>query len=119
MPYIKWNESRTVYTVWQGPSLGVAAMTAKGYERVDVLPDITPEEVPLEDLTFSKYKVVQKLMELGMWESIKANLTDTQKDFFYLAQDFRIDDPNFYAIYAQLQPSISNIDVLLRECALE
>ena len=86
---------------------------------MDVLPDITPEEVPLEDLTFSKYKVVQKLMELGMWESIKAKLTDTQKDFLYLAQDFRIEDPNFYAIYAQLQPSISNIDVLLRECTLE
>lgn len=96
MPYIKWNESRTVYIVWHGPSLSVAAMTAKGYERVDVLPDITPEEVPLEDLTFSKYKVVQKLMELGMWESIKAKLTDTQKDFLYLAQDFRIEDPNFY-----------------------
>ena len=119
MPYIKWNESRTVYIVWHGPSLGVAAMTAKGYERVDVLPDMTPEEVPLEDLTFSKNKVVQKLMDLGMWESIKAKLTDTQKDFLYLAQDFRIDDPNFYAIYAQLQPSIPNIDVLLRECALE
>ena len=89
------------------------------YERVDVLPDITPEEVPLEDLTFSKYKVVQKLMELGMWESIKAKLTDTQKDFLYLAQDFRIKDPNFYAIYAQLQPSISNIEALLRECTLE
>ena len=119
MPYIKWNESRTVYTVWQGPCLGVVAMTAKGYERVDVLPAITPEEVPLEDLTFSKYKVVQKLMDLGLWESIKAGLTDSQKDFLYLAQDFRMEDPNFHAIYSQLQPNIPNIDTLLRECVLE
>ena len=119
MPYIKWNDSQTNYTVWHGPSLGIAAMTAKGYERVDVLPAITPEEVPLEDLTFSKYKVVQKLMDLGLWESIKAGLTDFQKDFLYLAQDFRMDDPNFYAIYSQLQPNIPNIDTLLRECVLE
>ena len=119
MPYIKWNDSQTNYTVWHGPSLGIAAMTAKGYERVDVLPAITPEEVPLEDLTFSKYKVVQKLMDLGLWESTKAGLTDSQKDFLYLAQDFRMDDPNFYAIYSQLQPNIPNIDTLLRECVLE
>lgn len=119
MPYIKWNDSQTNYTVWHGPSLGIAAMTAKGYERVDVLPAITPEEVPLEDLTFSKYKVVQKLMDLGLWESIKAGLTDSQKDFLYLAQDFRMDDPNFYAIYSQLQPNIPNINTLLRECVLE
>ncbi len=119
MPYIKWNDSQTNYTVWHGPSLGIAAMTAKGYERVDVLPAITPEEVPLEDLTFSKYKVVQKLMDLGLWESIKAGLTDSQKDFLYLAQDFRMDDPNFYAIYSQLQPNIPNIDTLLWECVLE
>ena len=38
MPYIKWNDSQTNYTVWHGPSLGIAAMTAKGYERVDEKP---------------------------------------------------------------------------------
>ena len=119
MHYIKWNENRTNYTIWHGPSLGVTAMLAKGYERVENLPSVTPEEIPLKDLTFSKYKVVQKLMELKLWENIKAGLTDSQKDFLYLAQDFRIEDPNFYAIYAQLQPIISNIDALLRECTLE
>ena len=66
MPYIKWNNSRTAYTVWHGPSLGIAAMTAQGYEKVDILPAVMPEEVPLTDLIFSKYKVVQKLMELGL-----------------------------------------------------
>ena len=119
MPYIKWNESRTSYTVWHGPSLGIAAMAVRGYEKVDVLPAITPEEVPLEELTFSKYKVVQKLMDLGMWGNIKAGLTDDQKDFLYLAQDFKLSDPNFYAIYSQLYPNIPNIDALLRECVLE
>ena len=119
MPYIKWNENRTNYTVWHGPSLGVAAMTARGYEKVDVLPAVTPEEVPLEELTFSKYEVVQKLMELGLWENIKSDLTDTQRDFLYLAQDFKLSDPNFYAIYSRLRPNIPNIDILLRECVLE
>ena len=119
MPYIKWNESRTNYIVWHGPSLGVAAMTVRGYEKVDVLPAITPEEVPLEELTFSKYKVVQKLIDLGLWGNIKAGLTDDQKDFLYLAQDFKLSDPNFYAIYSQLYPNIQNIDALLRECVLE
>lgn len=119
MPYIKWNNSRTAYTVWHGPSLGIAAMTAQGYEKVDILPAVTPEEVPLTDLIFSKYKVVQKLMELGLWENIKAGLTDTQMDFLYLAQDFRIEDPNFNAIYLQLKPNIPNVDALLRECVLE
>ena len=119
MPYIKWNESRTSYIVWHGPSLGVAAMAVRGYEKEDVLPAITPEEVPLEELTFSKYKVVQKLMDLGLWGNIKAGLTDDQKDFLYLAQDFKLSDPNFYAIYSQLHPNIPNIDTLLRECVLE
>ena len=119
MPYIKWNESRTSYIVWHGPSLGVAAMTARGYEKVDVLPAVTPEEVQLEELTFSKYKVVQKLMDLGLWGNIKAGLTDDQKDFLYLAQDFKLSDPNFYAIYSQLHPNIPNINTLLRECVLE
>ena len=119
MPYIKWNESRTSYIVWHGPSLGIAAMTVRGYEKVDVLPAVTPEEVPLEELTFSKYKVVQKLMDLGLWGNIKAGLTDDQKDFLYLAQDFKLSDSNFYAIYSQLYPNIPNIDALLRECVLE
>ena len=119
MPYIKWNDSRTNYTVWHGPSLGVAAMTVRGYEKVDVLPAVTPEEVPLEELTFSKYKVVQKLMDLELWSDIKAGLTDDQKDFLYLAQDFKLSDPNFYDIYSRLQPNIPNIDIFLRECVLE
>ena len=73
----------------------------------------------LEELTFSKYKVVQKLIDLGLWGNIKAGLTDDQKDFLYLAQDFKLSDPNFYAIYSQLYPNIPNIDALLRECVLE
>jgi hypothetical protein len=44
MPYIKWNESRTSYTVWHGPSLGITAMTVRGYEKVDVLPAVTPPD---------------------------------------------------------------------------
>lgn len=119
MSYIKWNDNRTSYIVWQGPSIGFAAMTAKGYEKVDVLPEITPQEVPLDELIFSKYKVVQKLMDLGMWEYVKSSLSEEQKEFLYLAQDFRLSDQNFYEIYSQLQPDISNIDSLLRECVLE
>ena len=66
MPYIKWNNSRTAYTVWHGPSLGIAAMTAQGYEKVDILPAVTPEEVPLTDLIFSKYKVNGKKQILAL-----------------------------------------------------
>lgn len=119
MPYIKWNNSRTHYMVWHGPSLGVAAMTKRGYEKVEALPEITPEEIPLEDLVFSKYKVVQKLMSRSLWDNIKAGLTDDQMDFLYLAQDFRLTDSNFCTIYEQLQPAIPDIDALLRECVLE
>ena len=42
--YIKWNEDKTDYTVWSGASIGIKAMTEKGYERVTTLPD-KPEAV--------------------------------------------------------------------------
>jgi len=118
MYYIKWNEPHTGYEVWYGPSLGPTAMTEKGYERVNELPPITPEEPELTELVFSKYKVAQKLMELGLWETIKNGLSESQRDFLYLAQDFSLKDANFAALYEQLKPQIPDIDVLLRECAL-
>ncbi len=118
MYYIKWNNNRTGYEVWFGPSLGPTAMTTKGYERVGRLPAIHPEEPALTGLVFSKYKVAQKLMELGIWESVKAGLSESQKDFLYLAQDFSLNDANFAALYEQLKPQIPNMDVLLRECVL-
>jgi len=118
MHYIKWNEAHTGYEVWFGPSLGPTAMTKKGYERVSELPAITPEEPALTELVFSKYKVAQKLMELGIWESVKAGLTESQKDFLYLAQDFSLQDENFAALYEQLKPQIPDMDSLLRECVL-
>ena len=37
--YIKWNDDKTDYTVWSGASIGVKAMTEKGYERVTALPE--------------------------------------------------------------------------------
>ena len=65
MHYIKWNEAQTSYEIWHGPSIGVAAMTAMGYVRVETLPVVTPETPPLDSLVFSKYQVAKKLMELG------------------------------------------------------
>lgn len=118
MPYIKWNEPHTAYEIWHGPSIGPDAMAAKGYEKVDVLPEVTPEEPALENMTFSKYKVAQKLMDRGIWESVKGMLTDAQKEFLYLAQDFSLKDENFNAIYAQLKTQIADLNELLRECAL-
>lgn len=118
MHYIKWNDDRTAYEVWCGPSLGPTAMAAKGYERVNALPVIPQEEPALTDLVFSKYKVAKKLMELGIWENVKAGLTESQKDFLYLAQDFSLNDANFAVLYEQLKPQIPEIDSLLRECVL-
>ncbi len=118
MPYIKWNENRTGYEIWHGPSLGVSAMTAKGYERVDALPELTEAEPELDTLVFSKYKVAQKLMELGLWESLKNSLSEEQKDFLYLAQDFSLADTNFRTLYEQLKTQIPDIDTMLRECVL-
>ena len=42
MHYIKWTEAQTSYEIWHGPSIGVAAMTAMGYVRVETLPVVTP-----------------------------------------------------------------------------
>lgn len=81
MHYIKWNEAQTSYEIWHGPSIGVAAMTAMGYVRVETLPVVTPETPPLDSLVFSKYQVAKKLMELGLWENIKSGLSDEQRDF--------------------------------------
>ena len=110
MHYIKWNEAQTSYEIWHGPSIGVAAMTAMGYVRVETLPVVTPETPPLDSLVFSKYQVAKKLMELG--------LSDEQRDFLYLAQDFSLADPNFAAIYSQLKSQIPDVEDLLRECVL-
>ena len=100
MHYIKWNEAQTSYEIWHGPSIGVAAMTAMGYVRVETLPVVTPETPPLDSLVFSKYQVAKKLMDL------------------YLAQDFSLADPNFAAIYSQLKSQIPDVEELLRECVL-
>jgi hypothetical protein len=118
MPYIKWNEDKTNYDVWYGPSMGPTAMQLKGYEKVDTLPELPTPVVPLDRIIFSKYKVAQKLMELGLWDTLKNNLTDEQKEFLYLARDFTMNDPIFKAMYDQLKPTIPNIDDLLRECEL-
>lgn len=99
MPYIKWNEARTGYEIWCGPGIGSAAMAEKGYEKVDALPEIPVEEAPLSELVFSKYKVAQKLMALGLWDSVKSGLSEEQKDFLYLAQDFSLNDALFRSIY--------------------
>lgn len=119
MPYIKWNEARTGYEIWYGPGIGSAAMAGKGYEKVDALPEIPVEEAPLSELVFSKYKVAQKLMELGLWDSVKNGLSEEQKDFLYLAQDFSLNDALFRSIYEQLKPHIADIDGVLRECVLQ
>lgn len=118
MHYIKWNEAQTSYEIWHGPSIGVAAMTAMGYVRVETLPVVTPETPPLDSLVFSKYQVAKKLMGLGLWENIKSGLSDEQRDFLYLAQDFSLADPNFAAIYSQLKSQIPDVEDLLRECVL-
>ena len=119
MHYIKWTADKMSYEIWRGPSLGSAAMLAKGYERVDALPPVPVAAVPLENLVFSKYKVAQKLMALGLWENVKANLTEEQTDVLYLAQDFRLSDPIFAGVYAAFQTQITDIDALLRECVLD
>lgn len=119
MPYIKWNEARTDYEIWYGPGIGSAAMAEKGYEKVNALPEIPVAEAPLADLVFSKYKIAQKLMALGLWDSVKSGLSEEQKDFLYLAQDFSLNDALFRSIYEQLKPHIAGIDGVLRECVLQ
>lgn len=51
--YIKWNDDKTDYTVWGGASIGVKAMTERGFERVEVLPErpvIDPDKDVVEEL---------------------------------------------------------------------
>ncbi len=118
MPYIKWNKNKTAYEIWHGPSLGVSAMTAKGYERVEALPKLAETEPELDTLVFSKYKVAQKLIKIGLWKTLKNSLSEEQKDFLYLAQDFSMSDPHFRTLYEQMKTQIPEIDNMLRECVL-
>ena len=89
MHYIKWNEAQTSYEIWHGPSIGVAAMTAMGYVRVETLPVVTPETPPLDSLVFSKYQVAKKLVELGLWENIKSGFPLSRTGFFSCRSEFR------------------------------
>lgn len=59
--YIKWNEDKTDYTVWGGASIGVKAMTERGYERVEVLP--AKPEPPEPPVILSKLAIIRVLGE--------------------------------------------------------
>lgn len=59
--YIKWNDDKTDYTVWGGASIGVKAMTERGYERVEELPP--RPEPPEPPVILSKLAIIRVLGE--------------------------------------------------------
>lgn len=70
----------------------------------------------IENKSFSKLKVKEKLVELGIWEILKNSLTETEYEDLLLAKDLAFDNPTFVKFYNQLKEQIPNIDAILMEC---
>lgn len=65
---------------------------------------------------YNKRKIKNKLVELGLWETVKEKLTADEYEDLILSEDFSFDDPLFVNCYDMLKPMIKNIDELLVEC---
>lgn len=74
------------------------------------------ENISIEDRSFSKLKVKEKLVELGIWETIKNSLSESEYEDLLLAKDLAFDNPTFVKFYNQLKDQIQNIDAILMEC---
>lgn len=70
----------------------------------------------IENKSFSKLKVKEKLVELGIWETLKSSLTETEYEDLLLAKDLAFDNQTFVKFYNQLKEQIQNIDAILMEC---
>ena len=75
-----------------------------------------PEIDSIENKSFSKLKVKEKLVELGIWETLKSSLTETEYEDLLLAKDLAFDNQTFVKFYNQLKEQIPNIDMILKEC---
>lgn len=75
------------------------------------------EKTPMiQSMSFSKLKVKEKLMEMEIWETLKASLTENEYEDLLLAKDLAFDNPTFVKFYNQLKEQIENIDDILMQC---
>ena len=70
----------------------------------------------IENKSFSKLKVKEKLVELGIWETLKNSLSESEYEDLLLAKDLAFDNVTFVKFYNQLKEQIPNIDAILMEC---
>jgi hypothetical protein len=77
------------------------------------------EKIETADITkkrFSKLAIKYKLKELGIWDIVKASLTDDEYEDLLIADDFAFDNELFVKVYESLKLQIPNIDELLAAC---
>ena len=74
------------------------------------------ETLNVQNMTFSKLKVKEKLVEIGIWETLKESLTENEYEDLLLAKDLAFDNPTFIKFYIQLKDQIENIDDILMTC---
>jgi len=109
--YIKWNNEKTDYTVWSGASIGVKAMTERGYERVEVLP--AKPEPPEPFVILSKLAIIRVLGE--NWGSYRDRIEEAGLiDQWNAATYLDTSDPAFAPWWNAL--SDYERDLLKREC---
>jgi len=75
-------------------------------------------EVPIQALKFSKLKVKNALSDLGLWVEVKNTMTEEEYEDFMIAQDLSFDNEAFVKFYNLLKLQVSNIDDVLRGCAI-
>ena len=76
----------------------------------------TAKQLTKQDYRYSKRKIKNKLVQLGLWETVKENLTADDYEDLILSEDFAFDDQLFVKCYNMLKDKIENIDDLLTQC---
>lgn len=86
-----------------------------GWQRVEI-PDPPPQPEPK---VYSRYKIKRKLVDMGLWEDVKASIEGAGYwDSFILINDIASDNAEFQAALPLLAAAFPDVDIpaLLRDC---
>jgi hypothetical protein len=121
--YEKAKPQHLIYEIYMPKTFTEEKILAK-YGEVSLtifeeLKEEPKEKIETADITkkrFSKLAIKYKLKELGIWDIVKASLTDDEYEDLLIADDFAFDNELFVKVYESLKLQIPNIDELLAAC---
>lgn len=112
------NEHGAMPRIWNNASPITWEYLEENGWTSETVPDPQPEPEVKE---YSKYKIKCKLVDLGIWEQVKAAIEQAGYwDSFLLIQDIRADNAELLAALPVLAEAFPDVDIaaLLVECEI-